>query len=246
MSEAVEDPTLCWLDLETTGLNAYKDGILEVVAGKAKLSDPFNVEIVTRGVVWFHPDLVKSLDPYVQEMHTKNGLFKECATDEKALDLFEIENSLLEQFPVKENEKIILAGSSIHFDHDFIKIWMKKFEKRLLHRHYDVSALKLECQSLGMPKFAKGEAHRAEADIFESIAHAKACREWLQGKKHELTGKTAFLNDVHCLPKQTGACKILGPSAKGPEWVIVEWEFDRNHHKAGDVDAVQLTWLSIR
>ena len=178
MSE-MDDPTLVWLDLETTGLDEYKDSVLEVVAGKAKLSDPFNVEIVVRSVIWFHPELVKDLDPYVVDMHTKNGLFKECGDEANAQDLFEAEAALLEHFPVVEGEQLILAGSSIHFDHNFIKLHMKKFAKRLSHRHYDVSALKLEAQSQYMPKFSKGEAHRAEADILESIAHAKACREWI-------------------------------------------------------------------
>jgi hypothetical protein len=32
---------------------------------------------------------------------------------------------------------------------------------------------------MGMPELPRAEAHRAAADIDESIAHAKACRDWL-------------------------------------------------------------------
>ena len=79
---------LAWIDLETTGLNPYKDSILEVVCALANFDDPFNIEVVHRSVVWYHPDIVKNLDPFIVNMHTKNGLFKECATD-AAVDLFE-------------------------------------------------------------------------------------------------------------------------------------------------------------
>ena len=56
---------------------------------------------------------------------------------------------------------------------------MPTLDKRLSYRHYDVSAVKLFCQSLGMPKLPKAEAHRAKDDILESIAHAKKCADWL-------------------------------------------------------------------
>jgi oligoribonuclease len=180
-------PKLVWLDLETTGLDPNKCPILEVVAAEADLLDPFNIKVIHQSVLWFHPGCVKDQDPYVVDMHTKNGLWKECADEGKAMDAFEVQDALLAVIPWVEDkdERPILAGSSIHFDHDFIKVWMPKLAKRFSHRHYDVSALKLECQSQGMPKFKKAEAHRALADIHESIAHAKACREWLRDHHRE-------------------------------------------------------------
>jgi len=173
---------LRWLDIETTGLNPDKDAILEIVVGEADFLDPFNVKIIHRSVMWCHPEITGDFDPYVVAMHTKNGLFKECGNDEKALDLFEAEAQLLELIPqATEKEDLdLLAGSSIHFDHEFIKVHMPKLNKRFSHRHYDVSAIKLFCESRGMTPLQKAEAHRAEDDILESIAHAKACEEWLR------------------------------------------------------------------
>jgi oligoribonuclease (3'-5' exoribonuclease) len=72
-----------------------------------------------------------------------------------------------------------LAGSSVHFDHGFIKHWWPQLASRFSHRHYDVSAVKLFCESLGMPRLPKAEAHRAREDILESIAHARECVRWL-------------------------------------------------------------------
>jgi len=62
--------------------------------------------------------------------------------------------------------------------------------------------------------------------------------------KHK--GKTAFLRDLYCNPGQIGACKIVGPSSKGSEWVIVEWDADVNHHQAGDVSVVRIMTLDIK
>ena len=60
---------------------------------------------------------------------------------------------------------------------------MPRLAARFSHRHYDVSAVKLFCRSLGMPKPPKAEAHRATADVLESIAHARLCAEWLRTKQ---------------------------------------------------------------
>lgn len=176
---------LVWLDLETTGLDPAVDSVLEVAVCRAPLNDPFNVEFVLSETIWFHPELVKKQDPYIVNMHTQNGLFAACADEERAKDLFEVEDVLLKAFPLVlvKDDMPKLAGSSIHFDHSFIKIHMPRFAKRLSHRHYDVSALKLECESQGMPRFRKAEAHRALDDIHESIAHAKECRAWLRGAR---------------------------------------------------------------
>lgn len=61
-----------------------------------------------------------------------------------------------------------------------------------------------------------------------------------------LRGKRAFLRDIACLPGQVGACTILGPSTKGPLWVVVEWDKDGNHHEAGDVSVEKLSLLDVR
>lgn len=188
---------LAWIDLETTGLSPENDRILEVALAFAPLHDPFNVEHVYRDVAFFppHPDrcprdqptygLVASkawgeLDPFIVEMHTKNGLFNECSTSVKWTP--ELESDLLDLIPHVEdkNERVVLAGSSIHFDHAFLNVHMPTLAKRLSHRHYDVSALKLFCESQGMPRFKKGEAHRAKDDIDESVAHGAACKQWLK------------------------------------------------------------------
>ena len=75
--------------------------------------------------------------------------------------------------------KFLLAGSSIHFDLGFLRVHMPKLAAKFSHRLFDVSAIKLFCESLGMPKLPKAEAHRAMVDVEESFAHYKACADWV-------------------------------------------------------------------
>jgi hypothetical protein len=75
----------------------------------------------------------------------------------------------------------VLAGDSVHFDLGFVRYHMPTLAKRLSHRVYDVSAIKLFCRSLGMPKIERKEdpVHRAAGDVLRSIEHAKYCADWL-------------------------------------------------------------------
>lgn len=169
---------LFWLDLESTGLDPAKDQILEFAIAEADLSDPFKIGLTLNGVFAAPP--VEQLTPFIVDMHTKNGLLAECALPGRPT-IAEVEQILLDRVPAeKEYEnRPTLAGSSVHFDHAFLKTHMPTLAARFSHRHYDVSAVKLFCRSLGMAKPPVAEAHRAMADVMESIAHARLCARWL-------------------------------------------------------------------
>jgi oligoribonuclease len=171
---------LLWLDLETTGLDPRDCKVLEIAVMRADISEPFSALPLYSAVIQSPPYL--ALSSFIRDMHTKNGLLMECAAP-GAVRIEEAEAALLDLVPeaASRSEMPVLAGSSIHFDHEFLKVHMPTFEKRLSHRHYDVSAVKLFCESIGMPKLPKAEAHRAQADVLESIAHAQKCADWVHG-----------------------------------------------------------------
>lgn len=165
---------LLWLDLETTGLEPMLDSILEVAAGLADFARPFHCPCLIARTLHFDAQGVV-VDPRVAQMHFRSGLWDACL--ESKLRLPQVEYDLLQL--AGDNDAIVLAGSSVHFDHGFLNVYMPRLASLLSHRHYDVSAVKLFCQSLGMKPLPKGEAHRAMADVEESVAHARACAEWL-------------------------------------------------------------------
>jgi len=181
---------LIWMDLETTGLDPHSNTILEVAVSVAEFERPFDAMPAYEAVAeiaamdgptrMIYADGLFKLDPFVFDMHTKNGLLVDCARS--SLTLAQIEDDLLDIVPEVEDkeERPILAGSTIHFDLGFVRAHWPRLAARLSHRCYDVSAIKLFARSMGMTKQPKGEAHRARQDVEESIAHGRECAEWLK------------------------------------------------------------------
>src|SRR6185503_11913567 len=98
MSKPEDSQYVCHIDLETTG-NTDKYTIIEIgaVMTDRDLNELDHMQITTHYPI----DLVKFLDPVVQEMHTKNGLWVQS-------DMSEIDVALADDIMVN---------------------WMKKFTK---------------------------------------------------------------------------------------------------------------------
>lgn len=179
---------LCWLDLETTGLDPKTDRVLEMAFCWAELERPFDVGSTRQWVFQYKPtaeDLGR-LHPKVLAMHTGSGLLASCAIASALLR--DVSEELALEIPdvADVDQKPVLAGSSVHFDHGFLKQHAPLLASRFSHRHYDVSAIKLFCRGMGMPKLPRAEAHRAAADVVESIDHARTCENWIRTRHGEL------------------------------------------------------------
>ena len=170
---------LVWIDCEMTGLDLGKDALIEVAA---LVTDP-DLNVLGEGVdVVIHAEdaqLDGMLD-VVREMHGKSGLTE--AVRASAVTLAEAEDLVMGYVTthVPDPRTAPLCGNSIATDRGFLARDMPRLDNHLHYRMIDVSSIKELCRRwypriyYGQPE--KGLAHRALADIQESIRELKYYR----------------------------------------------------------------------
>lgn len=163
---------LVWIDCEMTGLNLRTDKLIEI----AVLVTDGELNILGDGIdVVIHADdaALSSMIDVVRDMHARSGLIDEVRAS--TVDLATAETMVLDYIRehVKAPKTAPLAGNSIATDRGFIARDMPALDAYLHYRMIDVSSIKELCRRwypriyYGQP--AKGLAHRALADIHESI-----------------------------------------------------------------------------
>src|SRR3954464_14753364 len=163
---------LVWIDCEMTGLDIVRDKLIEV----AVVVTDSELNVLDPGL-----DLIISADDadldgmteVVVEMHRKSGLTD--AVRAPSPTLAEVEQQLLAYIKrwVPEPRTAPLCGNSIGTDRGFLARDMPELDEHLHYRMVDVSSIK-ELARRWFPRVyfaqpAKGLAHRALADIIESI-----------------------------------------------------------------------------
>ena len=172
MDIAAKDNRIVWVDLEMTGLDPSRHVIVEVAA----LVTDAELNIIDEGV-----DLVvhatdaelAEMDDFVTQMHSDNGLVDDIKAS--TVSLAEAEDAVLGlvEKHCDPAHPAPLAGNSIATDRTFIRAQMPRLDAALHYRMIDVSTVK-ELSRRWFPKAyyhqpEKGMAHRALADIVESI-----------------------------------------------------------------------------
>ncbi|MFW3171489.1 oligoribonuclease [Geodermatophilus sp. CPCC 206100] len=173
---------LVWIDCEMTGLDLTRDKLIEV----AVLVTDSELNVLDPGL-----DLVISAEDadldgmadVVTEMHAKSGLTD--AVRAATLSVAEAEQQLLAYVKrfVPERRSAPLCGNSIGTDRGFLARDMPELDDHLHYRMIDVSSIK-ELARRWFPRvyFAqpqKGLAHRALADIIESVRELAYYRQTL-------------------------------------------------------------------
>jgi len=166
---------LLWIDLEMTGLDPVEDRILEVAAIVTDWE--FNEIASYEAVKKVGSNLMKSRMKVAAEFWDANPEARDAlvAQNLTGKNGRTVENELLEfideHFPGEQ--KILLAGNSIHQDRKFIENEWPRLNERLHYRMLDVSAWKVVFEGKYRKSFMKPEAHRALSDIRGSIGELK-------------------------------------------------------------------------
>jgi oligoribonuclease len=163
---------LVWIDCEMTGLDLSKDALIEIAA----LVTDGELNVLGDGVdVVIHADdaVLDGMPDVVREMHAKSGLTEEVRRS--TVSVAEAEQMVLDYVRehVPDPRTTPLAGNSIATDRGFIARDMPALDAHLHYRMVDVSSIKELCRRwyprIYYAQPAKGLAHRALADIRESI-----------------------------------------------------------------------------
>jgi len=170
---------LVWIDCEMTGLDLASDRLIEIAA----LVTDADLNVLGEGVdVVIHTDdaALGNMVEVVAQMHKRSGLIEEVRAS--TVDLATAEELVMDYIRnhVKNAKTAPLAGNSIATDRGFIARDMPALDDYLHYRMIDVSSIKELCRRwfpriyYGQPE--KGLAHRALADIQESIKELRYYR----------------------------------------------------------------------
>ncbi|MCW2510325.1 MAG: Oligoribonuclease, partial [Modestobacter sp.] len=173
---------LVWIDCEMTGLDITRDKLIEV----AVVVSDSQLNVLDPGLdVIIHADDadLDGMDDVVTAMHAKSGLTEAVRASTVTLeDAAEQVLAYVQRF-VPERRTAPLCGNSIGTDRGFLARDMPVLDDHLHYRMIDVSSIK-ELARRWVPRvyFAqppKGLAHRALADILESIRELAYYRQTL-------------------------------------------------------------------
>lgn len=157
---------LAWLDIETTGLNASSDKILEITV---RLTDPTGQPITHAahhvvGVGSTELEAIKkSCSTIVLDMHEKNGLWDEVARS--PLTIEQVDDHLSSWLESFGDRPIYVAGRSVGFDRGFIEAQLPRTHAAFHYRTIDLRSIIEFMTSLGFDNPEINDNHRSTGDV---------------------------------------------------------------------------------
>lgn len=129
-----------WCDLEMTGLDVDTCSIIEM--GLIITGPDLKPLVEWERAIWQPEESLLRMEPFVRDMHTRNGLLERVRASETSLRSAEKEamETVLQHCDCGEG---ILSGNSIHTDRTFISRYLPGFDRVLHYRMVDVSSLKI-------------------------------------------------------------------------------------------------------
>jgi oligoribonuclease len=178
----VTEERLVWVDCEMTGLDPDTEALIEIAVlvtepDLTPVDEGLDIVIACDGAT------LDGMGAFVADMHAKSGLTDEVRASR--ISLQEAEDTVLEYIKqyVPEARTAPLCGNSIATDRTFIAKYMPRLDDHLHYRMIDVSSIK-ELARRWYPRVyynqpPKGLAHRALADINESVQELEYYRRTL-------------------------------------------------------------------
>jgi len=168
---------LIWIDLEMTGLNPDKGGILEI----ASLVTDGSLRILAEGpnLAIRHPDpVLDAMEEWSAVHHRESGLYDRVLASNH--DTRKAEQATLAFLKAHcEAGTSPLCGNSVWQDRRFLVQHMPELEAFLHYRNIDVSTIKelVRLWYPDLPPYRKEEVHLALSDIYESVKELVYYRE---------------------------------------------------------------------
>ena len=127
------------MDIETTGLSPEECAILEIglIVTTPELKEVARGSWVCRPS---RPAPITSIDPYVWDMHKRNGLWDEVFLVERTLA--EVETAAVDFMSRYDAIYSPMAGSSVQFDRTFLKAQAPALHDKFHYRNLDVSSVR--------------------------------------------------------------------------------------------------------
>ncbi|MEO6956507.1 MAG: oligoribonuclease [Antricoccus sp.] len=182
MSDREKSEQLVWIDCEMTGLDIERDALIEIAVvvtdGELNVLDE-GIDIVIHAT----DGQLAAMPEVVVKMHAHSGLTEEVRSS--AISLKQAEDQVVDYLSrwLSTPGTTPLCGNSIGVDRGFINRDMPRVDALLHYRMIDVSSIK-ELARRWYPRVyfnqpEKGLAHRALADILESIRELQYYRKTL-------------------------------------------------------------------
>ncbi len=178
MSVMLNDKNLIWIDLEMTGLDTQRDGIIEIAT---MVTDP-HLNVLGEGpvfAIYTEESILDLMDPWNRSTHTKSGLVDRIRHE--GVSLAEAEQKTIEFLRAfVSSGKSPMCGNSICQDRRFLHRLMPNLEAFFHYRNLDVSTVK-ELALRWAPQIAKGvkkdSRHIALDDIKDAIEELRHYRQ---------------------------------------------------------------------
>lgn len=170
--------TICWVDLETTGLHPPNEGVIMEVAcimTTDQLTELGRINIVHHEYKNFEAAWAL-VEPIPCAMHGGNGLYAEVFKTPSRhnytldTDLCTWWGQLESMHSEEDFSEVIMGGNTIHFDRAWLKHHCPKFEAFFNYRNFDMStmnaAVRRWAPGLLLEETMAGDSvHRAMSDV---------------------------------------------------------------------------------